>query len=111
MFFPGPLRTAGRDWLLQGSRDSHWNTSNIFQNTQDSFDFLKPPQHIISCDSRGHTLHLLPSIDYHTYLNPPAMPPLILHNVPDDELYIGEDGVQRPYAMVFPGYEFSSSSS
>ncbi|KAK3695498.1 hypothetical protein B0T22DRAFT_455460 [Podospora appendiculata] len=30
------------------------------------------------------------------------MPPLILHNVPDDELYIGEDGIQRPYAMVFP---------
>jgi hypothetical protein len=31
------------------------------------------------------------------------MPPLILHNVPDEELYVGEDGVQRPYAMVFPG--------
>ncbi|KAK3336838.1 hypothetical protein B0T19DRAFT_410718 [Cercophora scortea] len=33
------------------------------------------------------------------------MPPLILHNVPDDELYIGEDGIQRPYAMVFPHQE------
>ncbi|KFY13713.1 hypothetical protein V492_03088 [Pseudogymnoascus sp. VKM F-4246] len=33
------------------------------------------------------------------------MPPLILHNVPDDELYVGEDGIQRPYAMVFPGSE------
>ena len=32
-----------------------------------------------------------------------TMPPLILHNVPDDELYVGEDGVQRPYAMIFPG--------
>jgi hypothetical protein len=32
------------------------------------------------------------------------MPPLILHNVPDEELYVGEDGVQRPYAMLFPGY-------
>lgn len=32
------------------------------------------------------------------------MPPLILHNVPEDELYIGEDGIQRPYAMVFPRY-------
>jgi hypothetical protein len=32
------------------------------------------------------------------------MPPLILHNVPDEELYIGEDGIQRPYAMLFPGY-------
>lgn len=31
------------------------------------------------------------------------MPPLILHNVPDDELYVGEDGIQRPYAMLFPG--------
>jgi hypothetical protein len=32
------------------------------------------------------------------------MPPLILHNVPDEELYVGEDGVQRPYAMLFPRY-------
>lgn len=31
------------------------------------------------------------------------MRPLILHNVPDDELYTGEDGIQRPYAMIFPG--------
>lgn len=30
------------------------------------------------------------------------MAPLILHNVPDDELYIGEDGIQRPYAMIYP---------
>ncbi|KAH7037146.1 uncharacterized protein B0I36DRAFT_358890 [Microdochium trichocladiopsis] len=30
------------------------------------------------------------------------MRPLILHNVPDEELYTGEDGVQRPYAMIFP---------
>lgn len=29
------------------------------------------------------------------------MAPLILHNVPDDELYIGDDGVKRPYAMLF----------
>jgi hypothetical protein len=29
------------------------------------------------------------------------MAPLILHNVPDDECYIGEDGVKRPYAMIF----------
>jgi hypothetical protein len=32
------------------------------------------------------------------------MAPLILHNVPDEELYVGDDGVQRPYAMVFPQY-------
>jgi hypothetical protein len=32
------------------------------------------------------------------------MPPLILHNVPDEELYVGDDGIQRPYAMLFPGY-------
>ncbi|ESZ92395.1 hypothetical protein SBOR_7203 [Sclerotinia borealis F-4128] len=31
------------------------------------------------------------------------MPPLILHNVPDEECYVGEDGVKRPYAMLFPG--------
>ncbi|KAK3331024.1 hypothetical protein B0H66DRAFT_510555 [Apodospora peruviana] len=30
------------------------------------------------------------------------MAPLILHNVPDEELYVGDDGIQRPYAMVFP---------
>jgi hypothetical protein len=29
------------------------------------------------------------------------MAPLILHNVPDEELYIGDDGVQRPYAVLF----------
>jgi hypothetical protein len=32
------------------------------------------------------------------------MAPLILHNVPDEELYVGDDGVKRPYAMVFPQY-------
>ncbi|KAK1758480.1 hypothetical protein QBC47DRAFT_411173 [Echria macrotheca] len=31
--------------------------------------------------------------------------PLILHNVPDDELYVGDDGIQRPFAMVFPEQE------
>ena len=30
------------------------------------------------------------------------MAPLILHNVPDEELYVGDDGIQRPYALVFP---------
>ncbi|KAK4232367.1 hypothetical protein QBC38DRAFT_352972 [Podospora fimiseda] len=29
------------------------------------------------------------------------MAPLILHNVPDEELYIGDDGVKRPFAMIF----------
>lgn len=43
-------------------------------------------------------------------LSVPIMPPLILHNVPEDELYIGEDGIQRPYAMVFPGYALPPSS-
>lgn len=28
------------------------------------------------------------------------MAPLILHNVPDDECYIGDDGIRRPYAML-----------
>ncbi|KAH8202341.1 hypothetical protein TruAng_003513 [Truncatella angustata] len=30
------------------------------------------------------------------------MRPLILHNVPDEELYTGDDGITRPYAMIFP---------
>lgn len=38
------------------------------------------------------------------------MAPLILHNVPDDELYIGDDGIQRPYAMVFPHQDDHASS-
>ncbi|RKU43604.1 hypothetical protein DL546_000048 [Coniochaeta pulveracea] len=38
------------------------------------------------------------------------MAPLILHNVPDDELYVGDDGVQRPYAMVFPHQDDHASS-
>ncbi|KAK6224278.1 hypothetical protein QIS74_02605 [Colletotrichum tabaci] len=33
------------------------------------------------------------------------MAPLILHNVPDEELYVGDDGIKRPYAMVFPQQE------
>ncbi|KAL3965213.1 hypothetical protein ACCO45_002217 [Purpureocillium lilacinum] len=32
------------------------------------------------------------------------MAPLILHNVPDDECYIGDDGIKRPYAMIFNQY-------
>jgi hypothetical protein len=42
----------------------------------------------------------------------PNMAPLILHNVPDEELYVGDDGIQRPYAMVFPQYipEYSCTS-
>lgn len=38
------------------------------------------------------------------------MAPLILHNVPDDELYVGDDGIQRPYAMVFPQFVCPPSS-
>ncbi|KAM0432264.1 hypothetical protein ACHAPT_004803 [Fusarium lateritium] len=33
------------------------------------------------------------------------MAPLILHNVPDDECYIGDDGIKRPYAMYFNQYD------
>lgn len=40
-----------------------------------------------------------------------SMAPLILHNVPDEELYIGEDGVQRPYAMIYPQYASLVSAS
>ncbi|KAL2198719.1 hypothetical protein P885DRAFT_33161 [Corynascus similis CBS 632.67] len=38
------------------------------------------------------------------------MAPLILHNVPDEELYVGDDGIQRPYAMVFPQQDGSLRS-
>lgn len=30
--------------------------------------------------------------------------PLILHNVPDEERYVGDDGLTRPYAMIFGQY-------
>ena len=36
-------------------------------------------------------------------VSPPAsatMAPLVLHNVPDDELYTGADGIKRPFAVV-----------
>lgn len=39
------------------------------------------------------------------------MAPLILHNVPDEELYIGEDGIQRPYAMIFSQSVFLFSTA
>ncbi|KAI2465433.1 hypothetical protein F4781DRAFT_24429 [Annulohypoxylon bovei var. microspora] len=39
------------------------------------------------------------------------MRPLILHNVPDEELYTGDDGVQRPYAMLWPEYVPDSTAS
>lgn len=39
------------------------------------------------------------------------MAPLILHNVPDDECYVGDDGVKRPYAMIFNQYEHSPNAS
>jgi hypothetical protein len=29
---------------------------------------------------------------------------LVLHNVADEELYVGVDGITRPYAVVYPGY-------
>ena len=33
------------------------------------------------------------------------MAPLILHNVPDEECYVGDDGIKRPYAMYFNQYD------
>ncbi|PHH76565.1 hypothetical protein CDD80_1426 [Ophiocordyceps camponoti-rufipedis] len=33
------------------------------------------------------------------------MAPLILHNVPDEECYVGEDGIKRPYAIYFNQHE------
>lgn len=38
------------------------------------------------------------------------MAPLILHNVPEEERYVGGDGIQRPFAVVFPGYAKSASA-
>jgi hypothetical protein len=29
------------------------------------------------------------------------MAPLIVHGVTEEELYVGDDGIKRPYAMVF----------
>ncbi len=34
------------------------------------------------------------------------MAPLVLHNVPDDELYVGKDGVTRPFAVVGAADEY-----
>ncbi|CEJ90843.1 hypothetical protein VHEMI06597 [[Torrubiella] hemipterigena] len=39
------------------------------------------------------------------------MAPLILHNVPDDECYVGDDGVKRPYAMIFNQNDGGSTRS
>ncbi|KYK58981.1 hypothetical protein DCS_00108 [Drechmeria coniospora] len=39
------------------------------------------------------------------------MAPLILHNVPDDECYVGDDGVKRPYAMIFNQHDAPSTRS
>lgn len=33
------------------------------------------------------------------------MAPLILHNVPEEECYVGDDGIKRPYAMYFNQYD------
>ncbi|KAI1007848.1 Nucleoporin [Podosphaera aphanis] len=38
------------------------------------------------------------------------MAPLILHSVPEDELYVGEDGIRRPYALLFPGIDGNNSN-
>lgn len=39
------------------------------------------------------------------------MAPLILHNVPDDECYVGDDGIKRPYAMYFNQYDHAAALS
>jgi len=36
------------------------------------------------------------------------MPPFPIHGVPEDELYVGNDGVQRPYGMQY-GYVYLRS--
>jgi hypothetical protein len=37
------------------------------------------------------------------------MPPIIMHNVPDPELYYGSDGIQRPYGL-YSRYGLSSTA-
>lgn len=37
------------------------------------------------------------------------MAPLILHNVPDEECYVGDDGIKRPYAMYFSQFVITPS--
>ncbi|QPG96764.1 hypothetical protein C2857_005211 [Epichloe festucae Fl1] len=39
------------------------------------------------------------------------MAPLILHNVPDEECYVGDDGIKRPYAMYFSQHEAHTGST
>ncbi|KAF4509009.1 hypothetical protein G6O67_005322 [Ophiocordyceps sinensis] len=39
------------------------------------------------------------------------MAPLILHNVPDDECYVGDDGIKRPYAMIFNQHDGHQGSA
>ncbi|KAH6885342.1 hypothetical protein B0T10DRAFT_517327 [Thelonectria olida] len=39
------------------------------------------------------------------------MAPLILHNVPDDECYVGDDGIKRPYAMYFNQQDVPSGTA
>ena len=50
-----------------------------------------------------HWLQSRPCLPFQQ-LDSSNMAPLILHNVPDEERYVGDDGIQRPYAMVFPQY-------
>lgn len=42
----------------------------------------------------------------HVSSAPANMAPLVLHNVPDDELYVGADGVTRPFAVVGAADEY-----
>ncbi|PHH93311.1 hypothetical protein CDD83_8010 [Cordyceps sp. RAO-2017] len=39
------------------------------------------------------------------------MAPLILHNVPDEECYVGDDGIKRPYAMIFNQHDGHAGST
>lgn len=64
--------------------------------------FISPVRHHFC--ARHHALHSSELEFLSAWIFVDAMRPLILHNVPDDELYTGEDGIQRPYAMIFPEY-------
>jgi hypothetical protein len=87
-----------------------WDREPEFLNVRESasrrLQSTLPPQLVNPSPFIQHFELLNPSLYFCTYCaGPQTMAPLILHNVPDEELYVGEDGVQRPYAMVFPQYD------
>lgn len=79
-----------------------------FSNSQLSKRFTTGALYIVA-DLLAAGFDLSETASFSSFLSLPrlliyTMAPLILHNVPEDERYIGEDGVRRPYAVLFPVY-------